>query len=228
MRAGGDGLSSEQSSQEQTSQEMPTSSGDGRGKEGEETKVVEHILVKEGQRGKRKKKGWSKHKGGAKARGKQDTEMRGKVNEKVERIVTATQRLENPYDDMDFNTKKAHALFLYNDKMAEILSQNEVAFSSKSVAVKREVAKRVGVSERTVSGWLLEYWCEEEIKQSHRGKHSKCESPIEDAEFRASFCQYVRSHAKPKGTTSKIFSVPPTHMAIFSFCFPTNKYCFHS
>ena len=191
---------------------MPTSSGEGRGKEGEEeTKLVEHRgeSVKVGKRGKRKKKDWSKHKGGAKSRGKQDTDMREKVNDKVERIVRATQQLENPYDDMDIDTKKAHALFLYNEKMAEILSHNEVAFSSKSVSVKKGVAKRVGVTLRTMARWLLEYWCEEEIRKSNRGNHSKCESPIENAEFRASFCQYVRSHAKPKGITYKIFSVPP-------------------
>ena len=73
---------------------MPTSSGEGRGKEGEEeTKLVEHRgeSVKVGKRGKRKKKDWSKHKGGAKSRGKQDTDMREKVNDKVERIVRATQ-----------------------------------------------------------------------------------------------------------------------------------------
>ena len=56
---------------------------------------------------------------------------------------------------MNINTKKAHALFLYNDKMAEILSQNENAFSSKSVAVKRVVAMRGGVTERTVSGYSV-------------------------------------------------------------------------
>ena len=100
---------------------------------------------------------------------------------------------------MDIDTKKAHALFLYNEEMAQSLSDNEVAFSSKSVAVKKRVSKRVGVSKRTVGRWVLEYWCEEEVKKSNRGRHSKCESPIEDAEFRESFCQHVRSHAKPKG-----------------------------
>ena len=112
----------------------------------------------------------------------------------------AKENLENPYDDMDIDTKKTHALFLYNDEMAQILSENEVAFSSKSVAVKKKVSKRVGVSERTVGRWILEYWWEEEVKKSNRGKHSKCKSPIEDVAFRARFCEHVRSHAKPKGT----------------------------
>ena len=52
--------------------------------------------------------------------------------------MRATENLENPYDDMDIDTKKAHALFLYNDKMAKIVSDDEVAFSSKSISVKKK------------------------------------------------------------------------------------------
>ena len=65
---------------------------------------------------------------------------------------------------MDIDTKKSHALFLYNDKMADIVTENETAFSSKSVLVKKKVAKRVGVSKRTVGRWVLEYLCEEEAE----------------------------------------------------------------
>ena len=113
--------------------------------------------------------------------------------------------MEDPYDNMDIDTKKEHALFLYCDKMAKILTENEIAFSSKSVSVKKKVSERVGVSLRTMRRWVLEYWCEEEVTQSKRGKHSKVQSPIEDdLEFRATFCEYVRSHAKPKGTFVKL------------------------
>ena len=125
------------------------------------------------QRGKRKAKGWSLHKKGGKSRGLQDTVRKAKVNEEVERIKRARQEMEDPYDNMDIDTKKEHALFLYCDKMAKILTENEIAFSSKSVSVKKKVSKRVGVSLRTMRRWVLEYWCEEKVTQSKRGKHSK-------------------------------------------------------
>ena len=156
------------------------------------------------KRRRRRKRGgqkqWHRNKTGAKSRGKEDEERKAKVDERIEKIRRARENLENPYDEMDIDTKKSHALFLYNDKMADILTENEMAFSSKSVLVKKKVAKRVGVSKRTVGRWVLEYLCEEEVKKSKRGRHSKCDSPIDDAEFRASFCEHVRSHAKPKGT----------------------------
>ena len=176
--------------------EMPTAGGDGTNGGGEE-----HCgeVAKGGKRGKRKGKAWHRHKNGEKSRGKQDIERKAKVNDKIEKIRRAREVLEDPYDDMDIDTKKAHALFFYNAEMAEIVSDNEVAFSSKSVKVKKVVSKRVGVSKRTVGRWVLEYWCEEEVKKSNRGRHSKCESPMDNEEFRASFCQHVRLHAKPKG-----------------------------
>ena len=193
--AGTGDASSSGSNLEMVEVKAPTSGGDRTsGGGGEEAKVDEQ-LVKGGKRGKGKSRGWSDHKGGAKSRGKEDTERRAKVNDKIERVVSATENLENPYDDMDIDTKKAHALFLYNDKMAKIVSDDEVAFSSKSISVKKKVAKRVGVSKRTIARWVLEYLCDEEVWTSNRGKHSKCHSPIDDGEFRASFCQYVRSHA---------------------------------
>ena len=100
---------------------------------------------------------------------------------------------------MDIDTKREHAIFLYCEKMTGVLSDFEVAFASKSVSVKKKVAKRVGVSCRTMRKWVLEYWSEEDMKKSKRGRHSKVESPIDDIEFKAAFCQYVRAHAKPKG-----------------------------
>ena len=52
----------------------------GPGGGGEEAKVDEQ-LVKRGKRGKGKSRGWSDHKGGAKSRGKEETERRAKVND---------------------------------------------------------------------------------------------------------------------------------------------------
>ena len=181
--------------------EVPTPGGDGGGRE--DTNSCEPIGESEQQgkrgRGKRTAKGWGQHKKGAKSRGQEDTQRKAKVNDKIEKIKRAREDLKNPYDDMDIDTKKEHALFFYSDKMAEILSENEVAFSSKSVAVKKKVAKQVGVSVATMKRWVLDYMCEEEVKKSKRGKHSKVVSPIDDPEFKAAFSQYVRAHAKPKG-----------------------------
>ena len=208
MAATGD-ASSRGSNLKMVEVEAPASGGDRtNGGGGEEAKVNEQLVTGRKRR-KGKSKGWSEHKGGAKSRGKEDTERRAKVNDKIERVMRARENLDNPYDDMDLDTKKAHALFLYNDKMAKILADNEVAFSSKSVSVKKKVAKRVGVSKRTVARWVLEYLCDEEVWTSNRGKHSKCHSPIDDAEFRASFCQYVRCHAKQKGNLAKILIPQP-------------------
>ena len=151
------------------------------------------------KRGKRKKTGFSKHKRGAKSRGQEDAFRRKKVTDKIEKIKNANHQLRNPYDDMDIDTKREHAIFLYCEKMTGVLSDFEVAFASKSVSVKKKVAKRVGVSCRTMRKWVLEYWSEEDMKKSKRGRHSKVESPIDDIEFKAAFCQYVRAHAKPKG-----------------------------
>ena len=194
-------VSSSQGSQEMEV-EAPTSRGDGGGGNVAKDKVQGGDTVKggiKGKRGKRKRKGWDKHKKGEKGRGKEDIARKAKVDDKIEKIMRAKENLENPYDEMDIDTKKSHALFFYNDEMSQMLSNSEVAFSTRSIAVKERVAKKVGVSVRTMKRWVLEYWSEEEVKKSRRGKHSKCESPIDDVEFRASFCQYVRSHAKPKG-----------------------------
>ena len=180
----------EEEEEEELKVDAPTAAGDGV----DETKSG----VRANKKGKRTGKGWSKHKKGAKSRGQQDTERRERVDEKIAKIKKAREDL-NPYDEMDIDTKKNHALFHYNDMMADILSENEVAFSSKSVAVKKKVAKKVGVSVRSMQRWVLDYWCEEEVTKSKRGKHSKVESPLDDPEFRAAFSQYVRSHAKPKG-----------------------------
>ena len=181
--------------------EVPTPGGDGGGRE--DTNNCELIGEPEQQgkqgRGKRTAKGWRQHKKGAKSRGQEDTQRKAKVNDKIEKIKRAREDLKNPYDEMDIDTKKEHAVFFYCDKMAEILSDNEVAFSSKSVAVKKKVAKKVGVSVATMKRWVLDYMCEEELKKSKRGKHSKVASPIDDPKFKAAFSQYVRAHAKPKG-----------------------------
>ena len=187
----------EEGEQEEGQEEEEESKVDAGGDGGDEAKR-EHVGGGVKKKGKQGAKGWSRHKKGAKSRGKVDSERREKVEEKIAQIKKAREDL-NPYDEMDFDTKKKHALFLYNDMMVDILSENEVAFSSKSVKVKKKVSKKVGVSVRTMHRWVLDYLCEEEMTKSKRGKHSKVECPLDNPEFKAAFSQYVRSHAKPKG-----------------------------
>ena len=105
---------------------------------GDGVQCEENVGGKTSKKGKRVKKGWSKHKIGAKSRGEVDFERREKVKEKVDQIKRAKELLQNPYDEMDIDTKRAHAIFYYNEKMSECLSADEVAFSSKSVSVKKK------------------------------------------------------------------------------------------
>ena len=164
-------VSSSQGSQEMEV-EAPTSRGDGGGGNVAKDKVQGGDTVKggiKGKRGKRKRKGWDKHKKGEKGRGKEDIARKAKVDDKIEKIMRAKENLENPYDEMDIDTKKSHALFFYNDEMSQMLSNSEVAFSTRSIAVKERVAKKVGVSVRTMKRWVLEYWSEEEVKKSRGG-----------------------------------------------------------
>ena len=100
-------------------------------------------------RGKRKKKGWSQHKKGTKPRGQEDVDRQQKVTDKITKIKCASKQLRNPFDEMDIDTKREHAIFLYCEQVTGFLSEFEVAFASKSVSVKKKVAKRVGISVRT-------------------------------------------------------------------------------
>ena len=78
---------------------------------------------------------------------------------------------------MDMDTKKAHAIFFYNKKMSQVLSSSDTAFHSKSMSVKKKVAKLVGVGPKTVGKLVFEAWSQDELAKSKRGKHSKCLSP---------------------------------------------------
>ena len=81
------------------------------------------------KRGGRKGKQWGRNKKGTKPRGKEDGDRKAKIDEKVRKIRRARKSLEIPYDEMDINTKKAHALFLHNNEVAEIVTDNETDFS---------------------------------------------------------------------------------------------------
>ena len=68
----------------------------------------------------------------------------------IDQINRACEEYDNPYDDMDMDTKKAHAIYFYNKKMSQVLSSSDTAFHSKSMSVKKKVAKLVGVGPKTV------------------------------------------------------------------------------
>ena len=50
----------------------------------------------------------------------------------------------NPYDEMDIDTKKKHALFLHNDMMADILSEKRSCFFIKVCCSEEEGFKKGG------------------------------------------------------------------------------------
>ena len=56
-------------------------------------------------------KQWHRNKTGAKSRGKEDEERKAKVDERIEKIRRVREYLENPYDEMDIDTKKISCTF---------------------------------------------------------------------------------------------------------------------
>ena len=112
-----------------------------------------------------------------KSRGQVDHQRHQKLQAQIDQINRACEEYDNPYDNMDMDTKKAHAIFFYNKKMSQVLSSSDTAFHSKSMSVKKKVAKLVGVGPKTVGKWVLEAWSQDELAKSKRGKNSKCLSP---------------------------------------------------
>ena len=80
-----------------------------------------------------------------KSRGQVDHQRQQKLPAQIDQINRACEEYDNPYDNMDMDTKKAHAIFFYNKKMSQVLSSSDTAFHSKSMSVKKKVAKLVGV-----------------------------------------------------------------------------------
>ena len=188
---------------------MTHSEGPNGGSDGKEehVNVVDKVVVDKGEseitqkkKNKRKRRGWgNSRKAVGKSRGQVDHQRQQKLQAQIDQINRACEEYDNPYDDMDMDTKKAHAIYFYNKKMSQVLSSSDTAFHSKSMSVKKKVAKLVGVGPKTVGKWVLEAWSQDELAKSKRGKHSKCYSPIHDLQFRDEFCDFVRSNAKPKG-----------------------------
>ena len=166
---------------------MTHSEGPNGGSDGKEehVNVMDKVVVDKGEseitqkkKNKRKRRGWgNSRKGVGKSRGQVDHQRQQKLQAQIDQINRACEEYDNPYDDMDMDTKKAHAIFFYNKKMSQVLSSSDTAFHSKSMSVKKKVAKLVGVGPKTVGKWVLEAWSQDELAKSKRGKHSKCLSP---------------------------------------------------
>ena len=86
----------------------------------------------------------------------------------IDQINRACEEYDNPYDNMDMDTKKAHAIFFYNKKMSQVLSSSDTAFHSKSMSVKKKVAKLVGVGPKTVGKLVFEAWSQDELAKKQK------------------------------------------------------------
>ena len=124
---------------------MTHSEGPNGGSDGKEehVNVVDKVVVDEGEseiaqkkKNKRKRRGWGKsRKAGGKSRGQVDHQRQQKLQAQIDQINRACEEYDNPYDNMDMDTKKAHAIFFYNKKMSQVLSSSDTAFYSKSMSV---------------------------------------------------------------------------------------------
>ena len=145
---------------------MTHSEGPNGGSDGKEehVNVVDRVLVDEWEseitqkkKNKRKRRGWgNSRKAVGKSRGQVDHQRHQKLQAQIDQINRACEEYDNPYDNMDMDTKKAHAIFFYNKKMSQVLSSSDTAFHSKSMSVKKKVAKLVGVGPKTVGKGSLE------------------------------------------------------------------------
>ena len=112
------------------------------GKE-EHVNVVDRVLVDEWEseitqkkKNKRKRRGWeNSRKAVGKSRGQVDNQRHQKLQAQIDQINRACEEYDNPYDNMDMDTKKEHAIFFYNRKMSQVLSSSDTAFYSKSMSV---------------------------------------------------------------------------------------------
>ena len=121
------------------------------GKEEEHVDVVDRVLVDKWEseitqkkKNKRKRRGWeNSRKAVGKSRGQVDNQRHQKLQAQIDQINRACEEYENPYDNMDMDTKKAqclaHAIFFYNKKMSQVLSSSDTAFHSKSMSVALEI-----------------------------------------------------------------------------------------
>ena len=128
---------------------MTHSEGPNGGSDGKEehVNVVDKVVVDKGEseitqkkKNKRKRRGWgNSRKGVGKSRGQVDHQRQQKLQAQIDQINRACEEYDNPYDDMDMDTKKAHAIFFYNKKMSQVLSSSDTAFHSKSMSVALEI-----------------------------------------------------------------------------------------
>ena len=119
----------------------------GRDEKEEHVNVVDKVVVDEWEseitqkkKNKRKRRGWgNSRKAVGKSRGQVDNQRHQKLQAQIDQINRACEEYDNPYDNMDMDTKKAHAIFLYNKKMSQVLSSSDTAFHSKSMSVALEI-----------------------------------------------------------------------------------------